>query len=77
MDLLNVLVEDFFSAFGKPVLLTSNWKSLFTSNYWSHFCYHLSMQFNYSMAFYLQTNSQMERQNQILEQYLHNYINYQ
>ena len=33
IDLANVLVEDVFSAFGKPVSLTSNQGSLFTSNY--------------------------------------------
>ena len=76
-DLANILIKDIFSAFGKPVLLMSNWEFLSTSNYWSHFCYHLSIQLNYSTAFHLQINGQTERQNQILEQYLHNYVNYQ
>ena len=76
-DLVDILVEDVVSAFDKPVSLTSNWESLFTSNYWPHFCYHLSVQLNYSTAFHPQTNGQTERQNQTLEQYLHNYVNYQ
>ena len=76
-DLVNVLVKNVFSTFSKPMLLTSNWGSLFTSNYWSHLCYHLSVQLNYSIAFHPQTDSQMERQNQIPEQYLRNYVNYQ
>ena len=76
-DLADVLVEDIFFTFGKPVLLTNNWGSLFTSNYWSHSCYHLSVQLNYSTAFHLQTNGQTKRQNQTLEQYLRNYVNYQ
>ena len=75
--LADVLVEDVFSNFGKPMLLTSDWGSLFTSNYWSHFCYHLSVWLNYLTAFYPQTNSQIERLNQTLEQYLCNYVNYQ
>ena len=59
------------------MLLTSDWESLFTSNYWSHFCYHLSVQLHYLTTFHLQTDSQTERQNQTLEQYLCNCINYQ
>ena len=43
-DLANVLVENVFSTFGKPVLLMNNQGFLFTSNYWSHFCYYLSVQ---------------------------------
>ena len=76
-DLADILVEDVFSAFGKSMSLMSNWGSLFTSNYWSHFCYYLSVQLNYSTAFHPQTDGQTERQNQTLEQYLHNYVNYQ
>ena len=76
-DLADILVENVFSAFGKLVLLTSDQESLFTSNYWFHLCYYLSVQLNYLTAFYPQTNSQTERQNQTLEQYLHNYVNYQ
>ena len=76
INLADILVKDVFSNFSKPVLLTSNQKSLFISNYWSHLCYHLSVQLNYLTVFHLQTNSQTEKQNQTLEQYLRNYVNY-
>ena len=73
----DVLVEEIFTKFGMPVSIVTDWRSLFTSKFWSHFCYHLRVRLNYSTAFYPQTDGQTERQNQTLVQYLRCYVNYQ
>ena len=76
-NLADALVEEVFTRFGMPVSLVTNRGSLFTSNFWSNFCYHLRVRLNYSTAFHPQTDGQTERQNQTLEQYLRCYVNYQ
>ena len=75
--LADVLVEAVFIKYGMPVSFTSNRKLLFISHFWSHFCYYLRIRLGYSIAFHLQKNSQTECQNQMLEQYLCSYVNYQ
>ena len=72
----DVLVEEIFTKFGMPVSIVSDRGSLFTSKYWSHFCYHLRNRLSYSTAFHPQTDGQTERQNQTLEHYLRCYVNY-
>ena len=75
--LADVLVEEVFTRFGMPVSIVSDRGTLFTSGYWSQFCYYLRVRLNYSTAFHPQTDGQTERQNSTLEQYLRCYINYQ
>ena len=60
-----------------PVFFTSDRKLLFTLYFWLHFCYYFRIHLGYSTTFYLQTDGQTECQNQMLEQYLRSYINYQ
>ena len=43
--------------------MVSNRGSVFTSEYWATFCYLLGVCRKLSTAFYLQTDSQTERQN--------------
>ncbi len=52
-------------------------ENFFISKYWSTFCYHLKFALRYNIAFHSQTNDQTKRQNQTLEQYFRNYVNYQ
>ena len=54
----DVLVEEIFTKFGMPVSIVSDRGSLFTSKYWSHFCYHLRIRLSYSTAFHPQTDGQ-------------------
>ena len=76
-DMADVLVEEVFTKYGKPVSFVSDRGSLFTSKFWSHLCYYLSIRLGYSTAFHPQTDGQTERQNQTLEQYLRGFVNYQ
>ena len=59
------------------VSIVNDKKSLFISHFWFAFCYHFSMLLRYNIVFHFQTNEQTKRQNQILEQYLKCYVNYQ
>ena len=53
-----------------------NKKNLFTSNFWSILCYCAKIKRRLNIAFYSQIDEQIERQNQILKQYLRCYCNY-
>jgi hypothetical protein len=73
----DVLFDEIFSKLGMPLSLVSDRGSLFTSKYWSDFCYHLRVKVRLSTAYHPQTDGQTERQNQTLEQYLRCYVDYQ
>ena len=51
--------------------------SLFTSKFWSLLCYFLVIKQKLSTAFYSQTNSQTERQNNTIEAYLQAFVNFE
>ena len=53
--------------------IVSDWESIFTSSYWSEVCYQVKVKCWLSTVFHPQTDGQTERQNQILEHYLHCY----
>jgi hypothetical protein len=76
-NLADSLIEEVFTRFEMLVSLVIDRETLFTSNYWSNFCYHLRVRLGYSTTFHPQTDGQTERQNQTLEQYLRCYVNYQ
>jgi transposase InsO family protein len=61
---------------GPPDSIVSDRGSVFTSEYWSAFCYHLAVKKKLSTAFHPQTDGQTERQNQQLESHLRIYCNY-
>jgi hypothetical protein len=73
----NLLFNEVFSKFGFPRSIVSDRGSLFTSAWWSTFCYELTLKRRLSTAFHPQTDGQTERQNQTLEVYLRAYVNYQ
>ena len=68
---------EIFRLHGLPTSIVSDRGPVFTSNFWSAFCFHLKVKRKLSTAFHPQTDGQTERQNQTLEQYLRAYINYQ
>ena len=59
------------------VSIVNDKKLLIISHFWFTFRYYLSMSLRYNIVFHFQTNKQTKRQNQILEQYLRSYVNYQ
>ena len=50
-------------------LIVTNRGLLFTSKFWSLLCYFLGIKQQLLIAFYLQTDGQTERQNNIIEAY--------
>ena len=75
--LANAFHTRIFVKHGMPDVIITDRGSLFTSNFWSAFCYHLIVELRYSTAFHPQTDGQTERQNSTLEQYLRSVVNYQ
>ena len=73
----DLFIHTVFCSFGVPSSIVSNQGSIFTCIFWSALCHYLCIKRRLNMAFYPQTNDQMERQNQTLKQYLHAYVNYQ
>ena len=55
--------------------LITDWGTVFTSKYWSFFCFHLHAQQNLITAFHPQMNGQTECQNQTLETYIRMFNN--
>jgi hypothetical protein len=77
VQLADAMIKELFIKCEIFEVIITDRESLFISKYWSAFCYHLKLALRYSIAFHSQTDDQTERQNQTLEQYLRNYVNYQ
>ncbi len=77
VQLVDAMIEELFIKYEILEVIIIDRESLFISKYWSAFCYHLKLALRYSIAFHSQTDDQTERQNQTLEQYFRNYVNYQ
>jgi transposase InsO family protein len=76
-QLADLLMEEIVARYGAPRSIVSDQGSIFTSKYWSTFCYQLCIQRRLSTSFHPQTDGQTERMNQTLECYLRCYINYE
>ena len=70
--LLDRLVRDH----GVPIMIITNRDKLFMSNYWKTISAAMGMKPKMSTAYHPQTDSQMERANQVLKTYLQYYVNY-
>ena len=66
-----------FAKYGTPSDIISDWGKHFTSLFWTSLCEILGIKGNLSTTYHPETDGQTEWVNQILEQYLCIYINYQ
>lgn len=69
-ELTELFYSQFVVIFGVPANIVSDYRSLFTSKFWSTFCFYLGAQCHLSTAFHPQTDGQTEWQNQTLKHYL-------
>lgn len=75
VDLTYVFLKNVVANHGLPEQLISDRDKLFTSNFQTALMQYLSVKHKISTAYYLQIDSQTERLNQTLEQYLRHYVN--
>src|SRR5882672_5103681 len=76
-DLAHIFFSQVFAKHGMPTDIVSDQGKHFISHFWRSLCQLLSIMANLSTAYHPETDRQTERVNQILEQYLRIYINYQ
>src|SRR5882724_3180251 len=76
-DLAHIFLSQVFTKHRTPTDIISNRGKHFISQFWRLLCQLLGIKANLSTAYHPETDSQTERFNQILEQYLRVYINYQ
>jgi hypothetical protein len=73
VELAELFITNIVSLFGIPTGIVTDRGSVFTSEFWSAFCYATKVKRKLSTAFHPQTDGQTERQNQTLEHYLRVY----
>jgi len=76
-DIARLFLSRIYSLHGLPTDIVSDRDRIFTSHFWRHFVALLDVKPNLSTAFHPQTDGQTERVNQVLEQYLRAFCNYQ
>jgi hypothetical protein len=75
-QLARVVFEHIICHHGIPDSIITNCSIQLTSQCWMRVCFHLSIDHRLSTAFHLQTDSQTECENQMMEQYLRAFCNY-
>src|SRR5882724_1301133 len=76
-DLARIFLSQVFAKHGTLTDIVSDRGKHFISRFWRSLCQLLGINANLLMAYHPETDGQTERVNQILEQYLWVYINYQ
>ncbi|MBW0477766.1 hypothetical protein O181_017481 [Austropuccinia psidii MF-1] len=76
LDLAHLFIKDIFSKHGLPSSIVGDRGSLFVSSFWTNLCQQLKVSRDLSYAYHPETDGQIERVNQILEQYLWLYVSY-
>jgi len=76
-DVAKLVTDTVYRLHGLPTDIVSDRDKVFTSHFWRHFLAILGVKPNLSTAFHPQTDGQTERVNQVLEQYLRGFCNYQ
>lgn len=69
-DLAGLFIQEVVRLHGLPDSIVSDRGTVFTSKFWSSFCFYLNVRRKLSTAFHPQTDGQTERQNQTMETYL-------
>ena len=67
-ELARLFFEHVICKHGIPDYVITDRGIQFTSRFWTRVCSHISVDYRLLTAFYLQTDGQTQRQNQIMEQ---------
>ena len=76
-QLAKIFLQNIFTKHGTPADIVSDRGKHFVSRFWASLCTLLGVRSNLSTAYHPETDGQTERTNQILEQYLRIYVNYE
>lgn len=76
-ELAKLFLVHVFSKHGTPSDIVSDRGRHFISRFWASLCELLQIESNLSTAYHPETDGQTEQVNQVLEQYLRIYVNYQ
>ena len=76
VDLVKLFYQYIICSFETLLFIIIDYTSFFTSQYQLSLYFYIKARQKLSTVFYLQTDKQIERQNQTLEYYLYCYINY-
>src|SRR5260370_3259022 len=76
-ELAQLFLTHMFSKHGTPSHVTSDWGSEFVSHFFRSLGKLLRMELHFMSGYHLEGDGQMEHLNQVLEQYLRAYTNYQ
>jgi hypothetical protein len=76
-ELAKLFLTNIFRLHGLPLDIVSDRGSVFTAQFWRALTSSLNIQQNLSSAFHPESDGQTERVNQVLEQYLRCYVDYQ
>lgn len=68
-QLVEILIKTVINYQDLPDLIVINQRSLFTSKFWSLFCYYFNVKRRLSIAFCIQTNRKSKRQSNTIEVY--------
>ena len=69
-DIAKIFMREIFKLHGLPKAIVSNRDVKFTSNFWKGLFADLGTKLNFSIAYHPQTDGQIERVNQVLEDML-------
>ena len=76
-QLAKIFLQNIFTKHGTPADIVSDRGKHFVSRFWALLCTLLGVRSNLSAAYHPETDGQTKRTNQILEQYLRIYVNYE
>jgi len=75
-DVANIFLREVWKLHGLPTEIISDMDAKFSGEFWESLCKLLGIKRKMSTAYHPQTDGQMERTNQVLEDFLRNFVNY-
>ena len=75
-DVAIVFLSEVWKLHGQSIKINSDRDAKFSGEFWESFCKSLNIKRRMSTAYHPQTDGQTERTRQVLEGYLHNFVNF-